>query len=187
MEIVGELGPEIISLPRGMPTREQIVEAARSQLKVRWQHQACAWGVALDCIGLIAATAVFCHVQEGEKFRADRRYTHYSPRPDRAKLFAACNAYLDPIHRPLVLADILVMEWPGEMLHFGLVSNLAPLQIIHAYAQARCVVENGMDEVWQKRIIARYTFRGLDGGLRLGAAGAPIGGLSGAVVGWSVG
>jgi hypothetical protein len=67
---------------------------------------------------------------------------------------------LDPIPAAAVdVGDVLVMRFERDPQHFALVSQRTPLHIIHAYAQAKKVVEHIVDATWRKRIVKAYRFR----------------------------
>lgn len=139
--------------------RELIVNEARDWLETRWQHQASLKGVACDCIGLITGVARELGIKEAAQWDGDPRHG-YGRQPEPGTLLAACADYLQPIQMNKVgLGDILLMRFRQDPQHFAIVSALGPMYIIHAYAQARRVVENRVDALWQSRIVRAYRFR----------------------------
>jgi cell wall-associated NlpC family hydrolase len=79
-------------------------------------------------------------------------------------LLSAIVGYLDPVDRAdMAPGDVLLMRFNSEPQHFAIMSGDSPEMMIHAYAQARAVVENRIDDVWRKRILRVYSFRGLCG------------------------
>lgn len=143
-----------------MTTREQIVAEARRWLGTRWHHQASLRGVGTDCIGLIVGVARALGIKEAAQFDACDWIAGYGREPDPEMLRRACSVFLVPCRTPCP-GDILLLRFLGEPQHFALVS--APDYMIHAYAQARRVVENRIDDVWGGRIVGAYSYRGLDG------------------------
>lgn len=141
--------------------RAQIAEAARTQIGVRWQHQAALKDVAADCRGLLIIVAGMLGIPEGKAILADARFSGYGRIPDPARLLEACAEYLNPGRGEL--GDILLLRFEREPQHFALISRLKPRRMIHAYAQARKVVENGIDHLWMSRVVRTYSFRGIDG------------------------
>jgi NlpC/P60 family putative phage cell wall peptidase len=148
-----------------MTTREAIVAEARTWCGTRWQHQASVKGIATDCIGLVGGVGVRLRIPEALVWAADRRLRAYGRKPDVAALQEGCNRYLESIPVDSVgLGDILLMRYEPdpEPRHFAIVSALDPMYIVHAFANARKVVENRVDEAWRKRIVAAYQFRGVE-------------------------
>lgn len=147
-----------------MNTRAHVVATAKEWLGTRWLHQASLKGVGTDCIGLIAGVAAECGVAEADKWAHDPHRQNYGREPDHKMLLAACDAYLDRIaFAAAVPGDVLLFRFAAEPQHFGILSRRAPDYVIHAYAQARKVVENRLDELWRSRLVAVYRLRGLDG------------------------
>ena len=175
-----------------MTSRADIVAAARDWLGTPWQHQASLKGVGADCIGLVGGVALACGVPGAREWAADQTCKGYGRRPDPAMLLRSCDTYLERIAVGAAgLGDILVFKFERDPQHFGIKSREGPDYVIHAYAQARRVVENRIDELWRSRILRAYRFRGLTttDSLTLGVAGAYVGldfGPVGASPGWMV-
>lgn len=144
--------------------RLAVLTEARSWLGTRWQHQAAVKGVGCDCIGFVAGVAQALGMTGAAEFFCDAAIRGYGRQPDPAMLTAACARYLDPVDlieaRP---ADVLVMRFAAEPQHFALISRRDPDYILHAYAQARKVVENRIDGVWRARIVSAWRYRGISG------------------------
>lgn len=139
-----------------------MVLQARAWLGTRWQHQASLRGVGSDCIGLIAGVARELHIPGGAEFADDVEVRGYGREPDVAMLTKACTKYLDPIDiRVARMADIFLFRHNGEPRHFGIITKRYPDYVVHAYAQARKVVENSIDEVWRSRIVSAWRYRGV--------------------------
>lgn len=132
---------------------EAIISEARSWLGTRWRHQASLKGVGCDCIGLIAGVAASVKAYGSEEFYRDSEVRGYGRSPNSRMLLAACNRYLDgiPVNEARV-GDILLMRIKTDPQHFAFLSRRHPDYMIHAYAQARKVVENRINEVWHLRI-----------------------------------
>jgi NlpC/P60 family putative phage cell wall peptidase len=145
-------------------TRAQIVAEARSWINTRWMHQASVKGIGTDCIGLIGGVGVRLRIPEALQWAADQRCRNYGRNPDPQVLLAACDAYLDAIAVAAVdLGDVLLLRHEPDVQprHFAIVSAVDPLYIVHAYAQARKVCENRVDDKWRARIVSAYRFRGV--------------------------
>lgn len=149
-----------------MTTGTDIVQEAREWLGTRWQHQACLKGVACDCIGLIGGVAAATGISDAWVTDRSVHLRNYGPTPLPGPLLQGCYDFLDPVHPTRLelaqLGDILIMRYDREPGHFGILSNLNPLRMIHSHAQyPRKVVENTIDAVWRDRIVRIFRFRGL--------------------------
>ncbi len=145
-----------------MTTRSDVVRVAREWIGTRWQHQASVKGVGTDCIGLIGGVALELGIEGAEQWKLDPSLHCYGREPDPRMLLAAVVGYLDQVDRAdMAPGDVLLLRFNSEPQHFAILSG--ETTIIHAYAQARKVVENRIDDVWRKRILRVYAFRGLDG------------------------
>ena len=145
-------------------TRYDIIAAARSQLGVRYQHQAAVRDVACDCVGLLAIVGEICGLGEAATWAADPRRHAYARAPDPAMLREAAADYLDPIELAAAgLGDVLLMRYRLQQApsHFSIVSMLGPLYGVHAYASVGKVVENRVEGWTLFRIVAAYRFKGL--------------------------
>lgn len=147
-----------------MTSRADIVRVAREWLGTRWQHQASVKGVGTDCIGLIGGVALELGIEGSDEWKRDPSLHCYGREPDPRMLLAAVVGYLDPVARDdMAPGDVLLLRFNAEPQHFAIMSGDDPEMMVHAYAQARKVVENRIDDVWRKRILRAYSFRGLDG------------------------
>ena len=138
-------------------TREEIVAAARAQLRTPYQHQAALAGVATDCIGLIEIVATALGVPEAKAWAADARRRSYAKHPDADMLLAAAREYLVPVQEPQP-GDIGVFRFKRLPQHFAILTGET---MIHAYASAGRVVENTIDKAWRRRMVTAFAFRGL--------------------------
>lgn len=144
-----------------MIDRAAIAIEARTWIGTRWHHQASAKGAGSDCIGLVAGVAAACGVAEAAAFLAAPEFRCYGREPEPALLLAGCDRWLDRIAiGDARLGDVLLFRFRNEPQHFALITREAPDYITHAYAQARGVVENRLDDVWRARVVRAYRFRG---------------------------
>lgn len=135
-----------------MTTRQQIVDEARSWLGVRWVHQARS-RAGVDCVGLVIRVAHALGLSTYDT--AD-----YSRQPDPVRMRALLAEHLEPIAiAKAQIGDVLLMRFDIEPQHVAIVTDIG---IIHAYAQARRVVEHRVDDQWQSRIVGAYQFRGIE-------------------------
>jgi hypothetical protein len=77
----------------------------------------------------------------------------YGPIPNPDMLLSAVAKYLDSIVvKDAGLGDILLLRFERDPHHFAIISNLEPLQVIHAYADVRRVCETPLDGYWRQKI-----------------------------------
>lgn len=146
-----------------MIARHDIVAEARRWLGTRFQHQAGTCGVATDCVGLVVGVAYALGLADARPESRAVAYNGYGKSPDPRLLLRACEEYLEPADAP-ELGGVLLMRFGQWPQHFAIVSSSCPLRIIHAYAQARRVVENSCDALWMSRIVRAFRFQGVDCG-----------------------
>ncbi|MGZ8927145.1 MAG: C40 family peptidase [Methylobacter sp.] len=130
-------------------TAQTIIEAARSQLGVKFQHQGRCPGLALDCAGLGAYVAQAIGAEYNE-------WPGYGRSPHQGLL----ESVLD--NQPcleIVLdrqpGDLLLMRFGREPQHVAIFTGDT---IIHSYEPVGMVCEHGLDAVWESRIVRIYRF-----------------------------
>ncbi len=137
-----------------------VVAEARTWIGTRWLHQASHKGLATDCIGLVGGVGESLALVSSA-WRKDPALRGYGRTPVPEKLLDGCERYLTRIllqaARP---GDVLVIAFPLSPQHFAIVSSLAPLRIIHAYAQRGGVVET-QARIPNSRIVRAYRFPGV--------------------------
>lgn len=142
-----------------MVTRAQVVECARSYLSTPWHHQARVKGLkgGIDCAGLI-----ICVGEELGLFRTSE-IPNYSRYPD-GTLAPTCARYLTQISSVKAQpGDVLLFAFDIEPHHLGFMAEFSGRPtVIHSYAQARKVVENGLDPTWRPLIRGAYSIPGIE-------------------------
>lgn len=145
-----------------MISGEDIVAEARAWIGTPWKHAQALKGVGCDCIGLVGGVAANVGITDDWMTDASRVFKGYGRLPEVAKIEAGCAKWMNPVaFDRLQLGDILVMRFEKEPQHFGILSQLHPRYMVHAYAQARRVGENRIDEIWSQRIVAAFRFKGV--------------------------
>lgn len=133
-------------------TRQQIVDAARSYLGVRYHHQGRS-RAGLDCAGLLVCVARDLGLDTSEDI------TGYARTPDGVSLKTALDRALLPVsifgYSP---GDVLLMRFERDPQHIAIVTDKG---IIHSYLSVRRVVEHGIDDTWRGRILAAYELPGV--------------------------
>lgn len=133
-----------------MTTRQDIVDEARKHLGCRWVHQGRS-RAGVDCVGLVIKVAHGLGLSTFD-------IADYSRQPDPAMMRALLAEHMEPASKPQ-LGDVLLMRFEKEPQHVAIVTDIG---IIHAYAQARRVVEHRLDSVWKSRIVGAYAFKGIE-------------------------
>lgn len=133
-----------------MTTRRQIVDEARSYIGCRWHHQGRS-RAGVDCVGLVVRVSHALGLTDFDT-------SDYSRQPDPAMMRATLAQYMEPVGR-YQLGDVLLMRFEREPQHVAIVTDKG---IIHAYAQARRVVEHRLDSLWKSRIVGAYQFKGIE-------------------------
>lgn len=135
-----------------MTTRADIVAEARQWLGVRWHHQG-RNRAGIDCIGLAIEVA---HAFGLSRFDI----TDYSRQPDPVMMRALLAEHMDAIAVASALpGDLLLMRFERDPQHVAIMTDTG---IIHAYAQARKVVEHRLDSQWKARIVGAYRYKGIE-------------------------
>ena len=138
-----------------MPNRQDVVSAARRWLDTPWRHQGRMIGHACDCAGLVIGVAT-------ELGLIDFDVRNYPRRPDGKTLRALCDEHMRRI-KSYDIGDVLLMEFGAAPQHLGIVGDYPDggESLIHAYAQARRVVEHRIESVWQRRVVSAYRLPGV--------------------------
>lgn len=129
---------------------DKIIEIARSWIGTRFHHQGRTKGVGVDCIGLIVGVAKELGLEVEDR-------TDYAREPSNGELEKALMKYLTPCE--LKVGAVALFKLDKEPQHVGLIgfriqdSGDRVLTLIHAYAQARKVVEHGLDDLWKARLV----------------------------------
>ena len=137
-------------------SRQAVVDAARSWLGTPYHHAADLRGVGVDCAMILVR--VFCDLELVEPF---------DPRPYTKDWMLHRN---DERYMGFLLARAREVGTPGRgdvvlfrvgrcYAHGGIVTSTDPLTLVHAFAPARCVVEEAVHrnaELSERIAAARY-------------------------------
>lgn len=127
----------------------EILRIARSWLDTKFHHQGRKKGVGVDCIGLIVGVATELGLQPTDQL-------NYARQPDESALKTALENNLQSSELQVGAITLFAIE--GRAQHVGIITDCHGLGVIHAYAQARKVVEHALDEEWKKRVVATFSF-----------------------------
>jgi cell wall-associated NlpC family hydrolase len=149
-----------------MVTRAQIVAEARGWINTRWQHQAHLKGVATDCGGMIYGVGLQLgllrpvhEMPEAAFFRG------YGRLANNGSMLKACSILLQRIDVAFAShGDVVLMLFDNEPQHVGLLGDYVHggLSIIHAYARMRKVVESRFDDQFRAKVIAAFSYPGVE-------------------------
>ena len=115
-----------------MTTGADVVAVARSELGTRWMHQARSPGLALDCAGLVIATAKRLGLVDPGWDIAD-----YGRMPD-GTLLRRCDDHMQRIALP-ELGAVVVVSIAEQPQHMGIIGDYrhGGWSMIHASSSAR--------------------------------------------------
>jgi cell wall-associated NlpC family hydrolase len=133
---------------------DDVIAAARSCLDTPFHHQGRIKGVALDCAGLAVSVArdLGIDYQDVQGYGRD-------PYKNTLQQALDNQPALDPIQRDEMQAgDILLMRFGREPQHLAIYTGQT---VIHSYETVGIVCEHDIDNVWRRRIVAVYRFKGL--------------------------
>jgi hypothetical protein len=142
-----------------MTDRSAIVQAARALIGTPWRHLGRDGACGVDCIGF----AIECALGAG-CIGEPPAVGAYPRLADPQELLRWCDAHLAPVAKAQAReGDLAVLRVRGSA-HVGI---LGPLRngrrtLIHAYAEARRVVEHELDDRWMGWIIATYRLPGVE-------------------------
>lgn len=133
-------------------TADDVIAAARALLGTPFVHQGRFPGRALDCAGVIVATATALGIAHDDM-------TDYSRLPTGGLLRQVLDSQPGLVAVPLAniaSGDILLMRFKREPQHLGIYTGSS---LIHAWQIVGQVVEHAFDETWRRRLVAAYRFR----------------------------
>lgn len=144
---------------------DEIVSCARSWIGTRFVHQGRLKKTdthpgGVDCLGLLIGVAKELDLRDAQGtllWQLDQR--NYSRTPDIITLHAALYRSLIPQKlEEAVAGDIALFHIQNSPQHLGMLalSNTGGLSVIHAYAQARKVVEHALDEYWMQKLVSVF-------------------------------
>lgn len=153
-----------------LSSRFEIVLEAKNIVLAQtpFHHQAAVVGVGCDCIGVLRIIGRKVSPKESAELEASPEFLSYGPDPDPQLLLRGCRKFMDEIPKNQALpGDALLFKTlysKGLPKHFGIVTRLDPMYMVHSWALGPGhVIENRVDERWQRRILSAWRFRGVDG------------------------
>jgi len=139
-----------------MPNRLEVVRAARRLIGVPFRHQG-RTVEGIDCVGLLIHVARSLDIAHGWP---EMPYAKFPP-ADYVR--GVLDRYLNELSYPPEAGDIALIRWRRTANHLAIVGDGdKPYTLIHAYYVMGRVVEHRADPDWQDRIVALYSFRGVE-------------------------
>lgn len=135
--------------------RNKIVQAAKQTVGTAYHSMGRKVGVGLDCVGVV----VHCAQAIQYPYVDCKRY---SEKPGQKELFAYLDANFEEIELDKAQPGDILVFWfreKGVEQHLAMKSDLG---MIHIYNTVGRVVEHGIDEFWQKRLLRAYQFKNVE-------------------------
>jgi cell wall-associated NlpC family hydrolase len=141
-------------------TRQQVVATAREWIGVPYRHQGRS-RQCVDCIGFVVCVGA----QLGVTIEAPYDYTDS---PSGKMLMDRSRVQFDEVldRKTPIPGDIMALwGWNrNEPQHFAIAADFGSRPtMIHAFSKRKQVVEHGIDPFWEKRLMALFTFKGMEG------------------------
>jgi len=118
--------------------RDRVVVAARGWLGTPYHHAADVKGVGVDCAMILVR--VFCDLGLVEPFDPRPYVKDWMLHRDDERYLGFLTARAREVEAPQP-GDVMLFRVGRCFAHGGIVARADPLSIVHAYAPARCVVE----------------------------------------------
>lgn len=142
------------------PTRQNIVDIARSWLGTPYRHQASVKGEGCDCLGLLRG--IYRELYSSDEPEKVPPYTPtWYEREDRDPLLAAGKRHLVEVAGDQVaIGDVVVFRMKDGVSakHCGIMTTSDTM--IHAYSNNQ-VVETNLGDWWKKKIVGVFQFPGV--------------------------
>jgi NlpC/P60 family putative phage cell wall peptidase len=149
-----------------MMKHSDIPVEARKWMGTRFHHQGRLRGVGCDCIGMVLGVLDDMGIKSRQRGDDGERLPFvlfddrtYAPDPNSERLKETLETHLKDIDAASIRpGDILLFRIIHLPQHVGIVGDHpnGGLSLIHAYAPAGKVVEEGLTESWRTRIIGAY-------------------------------
>lgn len=160
--------PQVAEKTEIIATRAKYVEAARSFLGVRWQHQGRS-EQGVDCVGLLVVPA--CRLG---LLRPEDDVTNYPRQPDGEELSALLHRYCVrlPKWQDARMGDVLAIKYADQPQHVAIATRDYDerwgIHIIHAFGNSEAggkVIEHRIDRSWldthRAKIHAGFAVKGV--------------------------
>lgn len=147
-------------------TPPDVIECARQWIGTAFHHQGRLKRTALhhggvDCLGLLMGIANELALTDKNGIAlSNYDRTDYSHTPNQQQLHEKLALLLTPVEKSRMdNADIALLAIEGQAQHLGIIATGTQpnnVHLIHAYAQARKVVEHTLTPEWRSSIVQLY-------------------------------
>lgn len=156
-----------------MPTREDIVDEARSWIGTPWHHQATVKQIGCDCLGLIRGVYInvglLPPIKEWPSLGISEKYQVYDRKADNTTMLSAFDQYWIKIApSEFIIGDVVIFNVRGRPQHAGIVADYrhGGFSFIHSMNnRARgsgFVSEHRLTNDLLKAVVAAYSIPGLN-------------------------
>lgn len=151
-----------------MRNTDLVVAEARSWVGTPYVHQHRTKGHAVDCVGLVIGVGLAAGVLPTWTPEAWAPHQSYGRAANPAHMSRAIEEFLLPLYPADAAAapdgTIAFMAWRRDLpMHVAILASMPDGRrtMIHAYPQARRVVEHGFAAEWPDRVVSLWTYPGL--------------------------
>lgn len=142
-----------------------IIDKARTWIGTSFKHQGRIkinqnWQGACDCLGLIMGVAdeIKAISKFDNKLLKAHDLVNYDKYPSPNVVYNFLNKHLTQIE-DIKFGAIVVIKISNNLGHLGIIGDHEQgLSLIHAYAPLRKIIEHRLDEYWQSKIFAYFSF-----------------------------
>ncbi len=129
---------------------EKIASAALGCRGTPFHHQGRVRGMGLDCIGVVVHALKAAGIEVNDA-------TDYSRSPENGRLEQSLIDHGFEKADAIQAGDVLLFRFNQQPQHVGVAVSDA--RFVHAFAPAARVVETGLGEIWQRRLVAIYRYK----------------------------
>ena len=132
--------------------RIDVVLEARTWIGTPFHHQGRKKSIGVDCVGVVIGVA-----RELGFRHFDR--AGYSRIPGEEFQLEVSRQLVAIPFCELLPGDLLTFAFKSHPQHIAIVTETAPVRILHSYLSARRCVEQLLDDIWRSRIRGAWRFR----------------------------
>jgi len=143
--------------------RDAIISEAQRWVGTPYRHQATAFQLGCDCVGLIRGVGFNAGVlpPQPEKWK---QFNAYGRLPNPARMAEGMRTFLCPVDGTPQHGDIAWLSWRADLpMHLALLARYANGRrtLIHCYSHVGRVVEHGFTAEWRGRVHSWWRYPGV--------------------------
>lgn len=137
--------------------RERIIAEARGWIGTPYRHQAALRGVGCDCVGLVRGVGLAVGAWDDAGWS---EFAAYSRTPNPRRMGEGMRRFLVELYGDPLPGDVAWVQWrDGLPMHLAIIAEQHGRRtMIHALSEIGRVVEHGIDDAWQSRIVSFWRF-----------------------------